>query len=50
MLAYKALCDLTSVSLTPIMSHFPLIHCAPATLALFLFLKPAKFIPAYDLC
>ena len=34
MLAYKVLCDPTSVCLTPIMSHVPLIYSAPATLAL----------------
>jgi len=50
MLAYKVLCDPTSVCLTPIMSHVPLIYSAPATLALFLLLKPAKLIPVYELC
>ena len=44
MLVYKVLCDPTSVCLTPIMSHVPLIYSAPATLALFLLLKPAKLI------
>lgn len=47
MLAYKVLCDPTPVYFyDPYTSYFPLIHCAVATVALFLFLKPVKLAPA----
>ena len=44
MLAYKVLCDPTSVCLTPIMSHVPLIYSAPATLALCYWKLPSSFL------